>query len=161
MSTVQAPVTEAALQAEAGTDQYLTFILAGEEYGVDILRVQEIRGWGPVTPIPNCPSYVLGVINLRGAIVPIVDLRKRFYLDEATFGPATVVIVLKAVSNERERTVGFVVDGVSEVYNVPESEIKPPPDFDGKIDMEFVKGLTTVSEKMVILLDTDSLLDLQ
>lgn len=142
------------------TDQYLTFMLADEEYGVDILRVQEIKGWSHATPIPNTPDFVKGVINMRGTIVPIVDLRERFSMPEAAYGPTTVVVVLKVVgTDDSERTMGIVVDAVSDVYNVATSDIKPTPNFGGNIDVEFLKGLATIDEKMVILLDIDKLLN--
>lgn len=140
-------------------DQLLTFILAGEEYGVDILRVQEIKGWDSVTPIPNTPEHILGVINLRGTIVPIIDLRLRFGLDSIPYGPTTVVIMLKVVNDNRTRTMGIVVDGVSDVYNVAEEAMKPPPDFGSVISVDFVKGLATVGDNMVIVLDIDHLLN--
>ena len=143
----------------AGTDQFLTFMLAGEEYGVDILRVQEIKGWDAVTTIPNTPDYIRGVINLRGTIVPIIDLRLRFELEKLEYGPTTVVIVLRVDSGDASRIMGIVVDGVSDVYNVPEEEIKPAPDFGSSVDTAFVKGLATVTEKMVIILDIDQMLN--
>lgn len=135
--------------------QYLTFLLAGEEYGVDILRVQEIKGWDTVTQIPNTPAYIRGVINLRGTIVPIIDMRVRFNLEDLEYGPTTVVIVLKVNSDDKSRIMGIVVDGVSDVYNMPDEEIKPSPDFGSAVDTDFVKGLATVNEKMVIVLDID------
>ena len=142
------------------TDQYLTFMLAEEEYGVDILRVQEIKGWSHATPIPNTPAFVKGVINMRGTIVPIVDLRERFQMAEAAYGPTTVVIVLKVLGeDEAERTMGIVVDAVSDVYNVAGADIRPTPDFGSRIDVAFLKGLATIEEKMVILLDIDKLLN--
>lgn len=147
------------LAASGNADQFLTFILAGEEYGVDILRVQEIKGWDEVTPIPNTPDYVKGVINLRGAIVPIVDLRQRFALDELEYGPTTVMIILKVRNDERERIMGIVVDAVSEVYNINGSELQPPPEFGGVIKTEFLRGLASVEEKMIIVLDIDHLLN--
>jgi purine-binding chemotaxis protein CheW len=140
------------------SEQYLTFMLAGEEYGVDILRVQEIKGWDKVTRIPHSPDYVLGVINLRGAVVPIVDLRRRFGLETIEFGPTTVIIVMRAAGARSERTVGVVVDAVSEVYNVDPAETKPPPDVCGGVDTVFVKALATIEEKMLILLDIDRLI---
>jgi purine-binding chemotaxis protein CheW len=140
------------------SEQYLTFMLAGEEYGVDILRVQEIKGWDKVTRIPHTPDYVLGVINLRGAVVPILDLRRRFGLETIDFGPTTVVIVVRVMSGLTERTVGMVVDAVSEVYNVDAADSKPPPDVCGSVDTVFVKALATVEEKMLILLDIDRLI---
>ncbi len=140
-------------------DQYLTFILNNEEYGVDILRVQEIKGWDRVTPIPNTPEYIKGVINLRGTIVPIVDLRQRFGLAPLEYGPTTVVIVLRVRSDERERVMGVVVDAVSEVYNVADDELQDAPEFGGAIAVQFVRGLATIDEKMIILLDIDHLLN--
>ena len=140
--------------------QFLTFILAGEEYGVDILRVQEIKGWDAVTQVPNTPEYVRGVINLRGTIVPIIDLRIRFSMEQLEYGPTTVVIVLKVNSDdETSRIMGIVVDGVSDVYNVKNEDINAAPDFGEGVDSTFVKGLTTVDEKMVIILDIDHMLN--
>ena len=155
----KAKATAGADRSAAETsEQYLTFMLAGEEYGVDILRVQEIKGWDKVTRIPHTPDYVLGVINLRGAVVPILDLRRRFGLETVEFGPTTVVIVVRVMSGRGERTVGVVVDAVSEVYNVDAADTKPPPDVCGSVDTMFVKGLATVEEKMLILLDIDRLI---
>lgn len=142
------------------TNKYLTFVLATEEYAVDILRVQEIKGWNKVTTIPNTPDYICGVINLRGTIVPIIDLRLRFALERLEYGPMTVVVVVRVLSAEmKERIMGIVVDAVSDVYDIGESEIKPPPDFGSVISIEFVRGLATVGEKMVIVLDIDRLLN--
>ncbi len=139
--------------------QYLTFILAGTEYGVDILRVQEIKGWDTATEIPNTPEYIRGVINLRGTIVPIVDLRKRFHMEAVAYGNTTVVVVLKVKGAGGERTMGFVVDAVSDVYNVTVDQINAAPDFGSSVSTEFVKGLAAVEDKMVILLDIDQLVD--
>ncbi len=137
------------------TDQFLTFMLSGEEYGVDILRVQEIKGWDDVTTIPNTPDYLRGVINLRGTIIPIIDMRIRFGIEKLDYGPLTVVIVLKVDCEDKSRVVGIVVDGVSDVYNVPEDEVRPSPDFGSTVDTEFVRGLATIDKKMVIILDVD------
>ncbi|MDX2193765.1 MAG: chemotaxis protein CheW [Gemmatimonadales bacterium] len=145
--------------APAGHAQYLTFVLAGEEYGVDILRVQEIKGWDVPTPIPNTPDHIRGVINLRGTIVPIVDLRRRFGLPVAEYGPMTVVIVLKVHGADRQRIIGIVVDAVSDVCSVGGDELRPPPDFGGAVAVDFVRGLATVGGRMTILLDIDQLLD--
>jgi purine-binding chemotaxis protein CheW len=146
---------------ESDGDQFLTFMLAGEEYGVDILRVQEIKGWDSVTPIPNTPDYIRGVINLRGTIVPIIDLRRRFHLEAVEYGPMTVVIVLKVENPEtgKSRIMGLVVDAVSDVYNVPDEAIKAAPDFGSVVDVNFVKGLATLENAMVIVLDIDRLLN--
>ena len=140
------------------TRQYLTFRLAAEEYGVDILRVQEIKGWDKVTRIPHTPDFVLGVINLRGSVVPILDLRRRFGLPPTEFGPTTVVIVVRVSHAQGERTVGMVVDAVSEVYNIAAQDTKPPPGVCGSVDVIFVKGLATLQNKMLILLDIDRLI---
>jgi len=141
-------------------NKYLTFVLATEEYAVDILRVQEIKGWSKVTMIPNTPNYICGVINLRGTIVPIIDMRERFKLKHQEYGQMTVVVVVKVLSvNNKERIMGIVVDAVSDVYDVAETEIKPPPDFGSVISTEFVRGLATVDDKMVIVLDIDRLLN--
>ncbi|TVZ38592.1 purine-binding chemotaxis protein CheW [Alteromonadaceae bacterium 2753L.S.0a.02] len=143
------------------SDQYLTFIMAGEEYGVDILCVQEIRGWESATPLPNAPSHIKGVINLRGTIVPIVDLRQCFGMEAIDYTPVTVVIVLKVKSEDGEhRIMGIVVDAVSDVYALSESDMRPPPDLSNAVNTDFVKGLVNVQEKMVILLDIDKLLTL-
>ncbi len=147
------------IDSEADGNQFLTFLLAEEEYGVDILRVQEIKGWNAVTPIPNTPDYIRGVINLRGTIVPIVDLRRRFGLEAVEYGPMTVVIVLKVMREDKSRVMGIVVDAVSDVYNVQDDSLKPAPDFGSVVNVDFVEGLATVDETMVIILDIDQLLN--
>ena len=157
--SAQAQLTETTLQAEDGMDQYLTFILAGEDYGVDILKVQEIKGWEGVTPMPNMPESILGIINLRGTVVPVIDLRKHFNMESATFDTTTVVIVVKISDEEHnERTMGMVVDAVSEVHNIAKTDLKPAPDFGGAVDTDSVKGLVTVDEQMIIMLDIDHLM---
>jgi len=158
MATGQAVEMRAGHSAAEGTDQYLTFIMANEEYGVDILRVQEIKGWDVATPLPNTPQYVKGVINLRGTIVPIIDLRQRFGLETVPYGPTTVVIVLKVETERGERVMGIVVDAVSEVYNVAADQMKPAPDFGTAMAADVVRGLATVEDKMIIVLNIDRLL---
>jgi purine-binding chemotaxis protein CheW len=142
-----------------GAEQYLTFLLAGQEYGIEILRVQEIKGWDKPTRIPHSPDHVLGVINLRGAVVPIIDLRMRFGVETAPFGSTTVVIVVRVRGQRGELTVGVVVDAVCEVCNVSESELRPPPDVGGSIDSDFVKGLAMTDKRMLILLSVDRLIN--
>jgi purine-binding chemotaxis protein CheW len=153
-------MSETGLQAvgdTSGQGQFLTFRLATEEYGIDILSVQEIKGWSGATPLPESPPYLLGVINLRGSVVPIIDLRKRFGLAQADFGPTTVVIVARVDSPEGTRIAGFVVDAVCEVYTVGEQDRRPIPEaVTGQ--QEFVQGLATVEDKMIILLDIERLL---
>lgn len=140
-------------------NKYLTFVLATEEYAVDILRVQEIKGWNKPTPIPNTPEYLCGVINLRGTIVPIIDLRLRFGLERLPYGQMTVIVVVRVVSGNKERIMGIVVDAVSDVYDINETEIKSTPEFGSVINIEFVKGLANVCEKMIIILEIDALLN--
>lgn len=147
------------MEIEAGTDQYLTFMLADEEYGVDILRVQEIRGWDGATAIPNAPDYVLGVVNLRGVVVPIFDLRKRFNLDNSDFNSETVTVVVKIHHEKGERTIGMVVDAVSDVYNITAENVNSAPEVGASVSMEFIKGLATINNEMIILLDVDELIN--
>ena len=138
-----------------GSDQCLTFKLADEEYGVDIMKVQEIRSWEPATSIPNTPDFIVGVINLRGNVVPVIDLRKRFSLDKAEYGASTVIVVVKVEHQGDERTMGLVVDAVSEVYNISEEMMRETPELGSAVNTEFVKGLATVDDKMIIMLDAD------
>ena len=146
-------------EQDAVTTQYLTFYIAGEEYGVNILKVKEIRGWEQPTLLPNTADYVLGVINLRGMVVPVMDLRKRFGIQKIEPGKTAVIIVVKVTHSNRERTIGLVVDAVSEVYNIGDDLIMPSPDLGGTISDEYVKGLATIQEKMIILLDIDYLVN--
>jgi purine-binding chemotaxis protein CheW len=143
------------------TAQYLSFALGSEEYGVDILRVQEIRGWEPVSRIPNVPFYEKGVVNLRGSIVPIIDLREKLRIKSAEYTPLTVVVVLQTSDGNKTRTMGVVVDSVSDVITVDKTKIQKAPDFGTKVSNEFINGLVSVSERMVILLDVDKLLKLE
>jgi purine-binding chemotaxis protein CheW len=138
--------------------QYLTFLLDGEEYAIDILGVKEIRGWSRPTPMPHTPEYVKGVINLRGTIVPIVDLRIRFGLEPREYGPSTVVVVLRLAGTDSDRgELGLVVDAVSEVYTLDAESIKPAPDLAGAVEEQFVNGLATIEEKLLIVLDSSRL----
>jgi len=149
----------------AHSQQFLTFKLAGEEYGVGILKVQEIRGWSAVTAIPHAPPWVLGVIDLRGVVVPVIDLRRRFDLDPSSFGPATVVIVIRVAAgagaggdpDTEERTIGLVVDAVSEVYDINNDTYRALPDLGNATAGEVVYGLAHTDGKTVILLDAERL----
>ena len=144
---------------DMNAEQFLSFFLDGEEYGVDILRVTEIKCWESATEVPNSPDYLKGVINLRGIIVPVVDLRIRFGLAPIKYTPTTVVIVLQVEDGKGERTVGFVVDAVSEVYSIENELLQAPPELGDSIDLDFVKGLTSINNNMVVLLDIDHLMD--
>ncbi|MFC1602032.1 chemotaxis protein CheW [Pseudomonadota bacterium] len=150
--------TENEILYDEENSQYLTFELAGEDYGVDILRVQEIRGWDVVTRIPNAPPYVKGVLNLRGAIVPIFDLRERFDLPCHEYTKDTVVIVLRINSSGGMRIMGVIVDAVSDVLNAGSDGLTNAPDFGSRIATEFIAGLVSAGDKMVMLLDVDKLL---
>ena len=143
----------------ADSRQYLSFILAGEEYAVDILRVQEIRGWSAVTLIPNTPDYIKGVLNLRGAVIPVIDMRLRFQLPPMTYDATTVVVVLSVNSGDRQRIMGLVVDAVAETYDVVMDQVRQAPQLNSAINAEFITGLTSVDGKMVILLDVDQILN--
>ncbi|WP_281557225.1 chemotaxis protein CheW [Thalassomonas sp. RHCl1] len=138
-------------------EQYLTFILEQEQYAVDILCVEEIRSWEPPTKIPNSPEYVKGVINMRGIIVPILDLRLKFNIGQPSYTEVTVVIVLTLESEQQSRTIGFVVDAVSDVLNADESDIKKAPAFGGCVPQHYVEGLVNVGDNVVTLLNVQSL----
>jgi purine-binding chemotaxis protein CheW len=138
-------------------EQYLTFLLAEEQYAVDILCVEEIRSWENPTRIPNSPQYIKGVINMRGIIVPIVDLRMKFNIGEAVYCETTVVIVLTVETEEKTRTIGFVVDAVSDVLNVETNEIKPAPVFGGCVPQNYLDGLVNVGENVVTILNVKAL----
>jgi len=149
---------------EAETDkglggEYLSFNLGGEIYGVDILKVREIKGWEKVRPLPDMPEYLKGVVDLRGVIVPIVDLRIRFQLTGCEYTPTTVTIVLSVISAGRQYVVGAVVDGVSDVLDVSTENIRAAPDMGSTIGAQYIKGMVMIDNRMVILLDVDKLLD--
>jgi purine-binding chemotaxis protein CheW len=135
--------------------EFLTFTLGNEEYGMNILKVQEIRGYDAVTTIANTPEFIKGVVNLRGTIVPIVDLRIKFHLGTVDYNELTVVIIL----NLGHRVVGIVVDGVSDVLSLTPEQIRPAPDFTGGLDTHYIMGLGTVDERMLILVDIEKLMN--
>lgn len=137
-----------------GPREYLTFRLDQEEYGIDILKVQEIRGYEQPTRIANAPAFIKGVVNLRGTIVPIVDMRLKFNCSQAEYDSFTVVIILHL----RTRVVGIVVDSVSDVMELAPENIKAAPDIDSAIDSSAVLGLGSVGERMLILLDIEKLM---
>ncbi len=140
----------------SSSDQYLTFGIGHEDYGLRILSVQEIRGWEPVARIPNTPRYIMGVLNLRGTAVPVVDLRLRMGMPEPKYDSTTVVIIIRSVIEGEQRIAGIVVDDVSDVMNAGSDEIRKTPDFGNRVDVEFISGLVDVGGKMVMLLDVDS-----
>jgi len=142
-------------------DQYLTFSLDNEQYAVDILCVEEIRSWEQPTKIPNAPGYVKGVINMRGIIVPIIDLRLKFTIGEAVYLETTVVIVLTYQEDGDSRTIGFVVDAVSDVLNAEQHDIKPTPAFGGCVGHQYIVGLLNNGSNVVTLLNVSALQNLE
>jgi purine-binding chemotaxis protein CheW len=150
-ATTFVPEQAAALGA---TSEYLTFSLGAEEYGIDILKVQEIRGYEAVTRIANAPAFIKGVVNLRGTIVPIVDMRIKFQLGKVEYNQFTVVIIL----NVAGRIVGVVVDGVSDVLQLGAEQVRAAPEFSGAFDTQYITGVGTVGERMLILVDIEKLI---
>jgi purine-binding chemotaxis protein CheW len=144
---------KAAMTGSAGAE-FLTFTLGAEEYGIDILKVQEIRGYDAVTTIANTPPFIKGVINLRGIIVPIVDLRIKFNLGVVEYNQLTVVIIL----NLGHRVVGVVVDGVSDVLSLAPEQISPAPELSSQLDTRYITGLGTMDDRMLILVDIEKLM---
>ena len=146
---------KAALAVAAERQEFLTFTLGQEEYGIEILKVQEIRSYEQVTTIANAPEFIKGVVNLRGVIVPVVDLRIKFNLGQAEYDQFTVVIIL----NVAGRVVGMVVDGVSDVISLAADQIRPAPDFSASsFDTKYITGLGTVDSRMLILVDIETLM---
>jgi len=134
--------------------QLLTFTLAGEQYGVEILKVQEIKGYSAVTPLPNTPVHVRGVMNLRGTVIPVVDLRAKFGMEACEYNKFAVIIVVTV----GDKTVGLLVDAVSDVLEVRTPEIRPCPELGTGVDTRFISGMATAGESMTVLLDIDRLL---
>ena len=154
MQTVQTEAAAARSPSVARPREYLTFKLGAEEYGIDILKVQEIRGYEQPTRIANAPAFIKGVVNLRGVIVPIVDMRIRFGLGSAQYNSFTVVIIL----NVRSRVIGIVVDSVSDVLELPPDCVRDAPEMTSMVDSNFILGLGSVGERMLILLDIESMM---
>jgi purine-binding chemotaxis protein CheW len=146
---------------DVATQQVLTFELGNETYGFEILRVREIRGWTSVTKIPQAPPHVLGILNLRGSIVPVMDLRMRFALERAEYTQMTVIIVLTVDTQVGRRDVGVVVDGVSDVVDFSAADIKQAPDFGPESATDYIRGLVSSGGRMTVLLDIDRLIGAQ
>lgn len=152
---MEAPAAPEAPGADAGPRrEFLTFTLGVEEYAIDILQVQEIRGYAHPTTIANAPEFIKGVINLRGTIVPIVDLRMRFGVGRVEYTPFTVVIIL----NIGRRVVGIVVDTVSDVVTLDQAQIRPAPEFAATVDTRYIVGLGTLDDRMLIVMDIERLM---
>ncbi|PTQ78895.1 purine-binding chemotaxis protein CheW [Nitrosomonas oligotropha] len=152
--TVGVATESSTLVASGMTNEFLTFRLGREEYGIEILKVQEIRGYDSITRIANAPEFIKGVVNLRGIIVPIIDMRIKFRLGTANYDQFTVVIIL----NVAGRVMGIVVDGVSDVLTLKAEQMCPTPGFGSVIDTEYIRGLGTINERMLILIDIEKLM---
>ena len=142
------------LNFAADGSQYLTFTLGQEEYGLEILKVQEIKGYSPITPIPNTPPYIKGVMNLRGTVIPVVDLRSKLSMAAAEYNQFTVIIVVTVGA----KVMGLIVDAVSDVLNIPKEDIQATPDFGAQVDARFINGMAKAGEKLVVLLDIEKVL---
>ncbi len=140
--------------AAAQVRQFLTFLLGQEQYGIEILKVQEIKGYSAITPIPNTPAHIKGVINLRGTVVPVVDLRAKFSLPASEYNKFTVIVVVTV----GEKVIGMLVDAVSDVLDIAARDIRAAPDLGARVDMRFVSGIASLGERMTVLLDIDKLL---
>ncbi len=146
------------------TKQYFTFLLDNEEYGFDILSVLEIRGLERMTSLPSAPNYIKGVINLRGTIIPAMDLRERFNIEPIAYNRSTVMIVVQIMTNESKKIVGVIVDSVSDVYSINQQDIQPKPEIYHSAGHEYIAGLVTIhpkedEDKLIILLDVNKLFD--
>ncbi|MGB6054768.1 MAG: chemotaxis protein CheW [Burkholderiaceae bacterium] len=150
----QSNIAEIQGKSDGAGDEFLAFTLGKEEYGIDILKVQEIRGYETVTRIANAPDFIKGVVNLRGIIVPIVDMRIKFNLGEPIYDQFTVVIIL----NINGRVVGMVVDSVSDVITLTAEQIKPAPEMGTAFNTDYLVGLGTLDQRMLILVDIDKLM---
>jgi purine-binding chemotaxis protein CheW len=150
----QAPMAEQSASFANDSGQFLTFTLGDEEYGIDILKVQEIKGYSAVTRIPRAPSYVKGMMNLRGTIVPVIDLRSKFGLELKECDQFTVIIVVLV----RGRTLGMIVDTVSDVLNIARSDVHATPDFSTSIDTSFISGMGKSANKLIILVNVEKVL---
>lgn len=145
------PVLEAPPQEP---QQFLTFLLEGQEYGVELLNIQEIRGFSPITPIPNVPIHVRGVMNLRGTVLPVIDLRMKFHLPDVEYTKFTVIVIITVA----DRMVGLLVDAVSDVLMVAPENMRPAPDFGSTVDMRFIRGVFQTHDHLAVALNLEQLL---
>jgi len=143
--------------ANRRSEQYVSFTLGGEHYGADVTRVQEIKGFDSVTRVPYAPPFMLGVVNLRGAIVPVIDLRMRFGLKQVPYDSTTVIVVVRVAGHRGERIAGLVVDAVNEVHHIPAERIRPPPQLPGVGERTHVEGIADIDGRLVMLLDIETL----
>ena len=137
-----------------GLNQFLTFTLGNEEYGIEILKVQEIKGYSGITPIPNTPPHIKGIMNLRGTVVPVLDLRVKFAMEPREYDKFTVIILVTV----GQKIVGLIVDTVSDVLDVADAQIRSAPDLGPRVDIHFINGMASLGEKFIVLLDVAKLL---
>ena len=166
-AVVSAPETESGddyadelSKASSADEQYLSFSLGSEIYAVDILRVQEIRTWEVPTYLPRSPKFMKGVLNLRGTIVPVIDLRLKFNICKPKYNETTVVIILRIEEQTRIRIMGIVVDAMSDVLFINKDKVRNSPEFGGQVDAQYIDGLTTVNDVVVSLLNTEAILNI-
>jgi purine-binding chemotaxis protein CheW len=158
----QTKIMDQAVQAMADKEgKYLTFSLAGEEYGIGILKVKEIIGIMPITVVPQTPKYIKGVVNLRGKVIPVVDLRLKFSIDAAEFTERTCIIVVEITAVGRTILMGIVVDSVSEVLNIKAADIEATPSFGTRLNTEYILGMAKAGGSIKILLDIDKILSVE
>lgn len=161
------PVTNTAVHEAAGTNpegeqgQYLTFALRGEMFAIGILHIKEILEYGQLTTVPMMPDFIRGVINLRGAVVPVVDLASRFGGERSDITKRTCIVIIEVTTAEGQQDIGVVVDSVSEVLEIPAGEIEPPPSFGAKIRADFIQGMGKVNANFVIILSVDKVLSVE
>lgn len=146
------------MKSMATPGKYMVFVLAGEEYGIDILKVQEIIGVVDVTRVPKMPKYIKGVINLRGKIIPVINLRMKFGIEEVEYTEKTCIIVVQVARDHKTVTMGVVVDEVEEVVDISSEQLEATPDFGAQIDMEFIMGVGKIGNTVKLLLDIDRVL---
>jgi purine-binding chemotaxis protein CheW len=147
--------TEPVAGADSLDGQYLTFLLGKEEYAAEILKVQEIRGLTPITTIPNAPPFIRGVMNLRGTVIPVIDLRLRFGVGRAEYDRYSVIVVVRV----GDRVTGLLVDSVTDVLDVAKDQIEPPPDLGVAVDLSCLTGVAKTGDRLVILLDIERVLE--
>ncbi|RLA96036.1 MAG: chemotaxis protein CheW [Deltaproteobacteria bacterium] len=143
---------------EGAEGKYLLFELGGEEYGIEILRVREIIGLMDITPVPQSPPFIRGVINLRGKIIPVLDMRRRFGMEEGEYTERSCIIVTELKNGKDQLMLGMLVDGVREVANIPADQIDPAPQFGASVDTRYIMGMAKMKERVAILLDVEKLL---
>jgi len=159
METDATKITDQTIQNTANREgKYLTFSLAGEEYGIGILKVKEIIGLIAITPVPQTPSHIKGVINLRGKVIPIVDLRIKFGIEAMDYTERTCIIVVEIASGNNKISMGIVVDSVSEVLNIKAAEIEDTPNFGTRLDTSYILGMAKTAQSVKILLDIDKVM---